>query len=130
VRTLCDFGISVGNRLAVPFKGPVLIAIYGFTSVLAIAAMGDAKVVLSGGISGAPRIARHLWRMCLGLTLALGSFFTNALPHLLPGPVHVTALLLFPSGAGARLPDLLDRPRAVNGLASNVTPSNAFFVSI
>ena len=42
-------------------------------------------MVLAGGISGAPRIARHLWRMCRGLTLATGSFFTNALPRLLPG---------------------------------------------
>jgi len=28
------------------------------------------------GIVGATRIARHLWRMCLGLTLAAGSAFT------------------------------------------------------
>lgn len=50
-------------KSAVPLKGPVLIAIYGFTLVLAIAALSDAKVVFLGGISGAPRIARHLWRM-------------------------------------------------------------------
>jgi hypothetical protein len=31
--------------------------------VLALAAIGDAKVVLSGGSAGAPRIARHLWRL-------------------------------------------------------------------
>lgn len=28
---------------------------------------------IAGGISGVARISRHLWRMCLGLTLALGS---------------------------------------------------------
>jgi hypothetical protein len=81
---------------AVPFKGPVLIAIYVFASVLVLAAIGDAKVVLAGGIAGAPRIARHLWRMCLGLTLAVGSFFTNALPRILPAPVHVTSLFFLP----------------------------------
>jgi hypothetical protein len=81
---------------AVPFKGPVLIAIYGFTSVLAIAATSDAKVVLAGGISGAPRIARHLWRMCLGLTLAAGSAFTNGLARFLPGPYHVPPAFFFP----------------------------------
>jgi uncharacterized membrane protein len=80
----------------VPFKGPVLIALYSFTSVLVIAALGDAKVVLAGGISGAPRIARHLWRMCLGLTLAAGSAFTNGLPRLLPGPMHVTTIFFLP----------------------------------
>jgi hypothetical protein len=81
---------------AVPFKGPVLIAIYVFASVLALAAIGDARVVLAGGITGAPRIARHLWRMCLGLTLAVGSFFTNALPRILPAHVHVTTLFFLP----------------------------------
>ena len=75
-------------KSAVPFKGPVLIAIYSFTSVLAIAAIGDAKVVLAGGISGTPRIARHLWRMCLVLTLAAA---------LLPGPIHVTPVFFFPN---------------------------------
>ena len=79
----------------VALKGPVLIAIYVFTCVLAIAAIGDAKVVLAGGISGAPRIARHLWRMCLGLTLATGSAFTNGLARLLPASLHVPPLAFF-----------------------------------
>jgi hypothetical protein len=89
-------GLAPLFKSAVPFEGPVLIAIYTFTSVLALAAIGDAKVVLAGGISGIPRIARHLWRMCLGLTLAVGSFLTNALPRLLPGVVHVTSILFVP----------------------------------
>jgi hypothetical protein len=81
----------------VPFEGPVLIAIYLFTCVLALAAIGDARLVLGGGLSGAQRIARHLWRMCLGLTLAAGSFFTNALPRLLPPPVmHITPIFFVP----------------------------------
>jgi hypothetical protein len=89
-------GMAPLFKSAVPFEGPVLIAIYVFTSVLALAAIGDAKVVLAGGITGAPRIARHLWRMCLGLTLAVGSFFTNALPRILPASVHVTSLFFLP----------------------------------
>jgi hypothetical protein len=89
-------GMDPFFKSAVPFKGPVLVAIYGFTSVLALAAIGDARLVLAGGIAGAQRLARHLWRMCLGLTLAAGSFFTNALPRILPGPVHVTALFFLP----------------------------------
>jgi uncharacterized membrane protein len=83
-------------KSAVPFKGPVLIAVYGFTSVLAIAAIGDARLVFAGGISGVPRISRHLWRMCLGLTLALGSGFTNGLARLLPGPYHVPTAFFLP----------------------------------
>ena len=83
-------------KSAVPFKGAVLIAIYGFTSVLAIAAIGDARVVFAGGSSGVSRISRHLWRMCLGLTLALGSGFTNGLARLLPGPYHVPTAFFLP----------------------------------
>ena len=81
---------------AVPFTGPVRVAIYGFTLVLVLAALGDARVVLAGGIAGAPRIARHLWRMCLGLTLATGSAFTNGFARFLPGPYHVPPLFFFP----------------------------------
>jgi hypothetical protein len=76
-------------KSAVPFEGPVLIALYTFAIVLGIAALSDARLVWRGGISGAPRIARHLWRMSLGLTLAVGSAFTNGLARFLPGPYHV-----------------------------------------
>jgi hypothetical protein len=89
-------GMAPFLKSAVPLKGPVLIAIYSFTAVIVTAASGDAKTVFAGGISGAPRIARHLWRMCLGLTLAAGSAFTNGLPRLLPGPMHVTTIFFLP----------------------------------
>jgi hypothetical protein len=89
-------GASPLFKSTVPFNGPVLIALYGFTAVLAIAAISDAKVVLAGGIRGAPRIERHLWRMCLGLTLATGSAFTNGFSRFLPGPHHVPPLFFLP----------------------------------
>jgi len=41
-------------------------------------------VVFSGGVRGAARIARHLWRLCVALTLATGSALSNGLPRLLP----------------------------------------------
>ena len=88
-------GMTPYLKSAVPFEGPVLIAIYSFTAVLAIAAICDAKVVLAGGIRGAPRIARHLWRMCLGLTLATGSAFTNGVARLVPSHYHVPFLFYF-----------------------------------
>jgi hypothetical protein len=89
-------GMTPFLKSAVPLKGPVLVAIYSFTTVIAVAALADVKVVFAGGIAGAPRIARHLWRMCLGLTLAAGSAFTNGLPRLLPGPMHVTPIFFVP----------------------------------
>src|SRR5215207_5088494 len=33
-------------------------------AVMAIAAAGDVRVMRSGALRGAPRLARHLWRMC------------------------------------------------------------------
>jgi hypothetical protein len=89
-------GLEPFIKSAIPYKGPVLIAVYSFTAVMAIAAIADAKMVLTGGISGVPRIARHLWRMCVGLTLAAGSAFTNGLPRLLPGPMHVPPVFFLP----------------------------------
>jgi uncharacterized membrane protein len=89
-------GVAPLFKSAVPIKGPVLIAMYTLAVVTAIAAISDVKVVLAGGISGAPRIARHLWRMCLGLMMAAGSAFTNGLPRLLPGPMHVTPIFFLP----------------------------------
>ena len=81
---------------AVAFEGPILIAVYAFTFLVVFSAVTDAKVILDGGISGVPRIARHLWRMCLALTMATGSAFTNGLPRLLPGPMHVTTIYFLP----------------------------------
>ena len=89
-------GLPPMFKTGLPFKGAVLIAIYAFTAVLGIAALGDAKIVLAGGISGAPRIARHLWRMCLGLTMAAGSAFTNGFARFLPGPYHVPLVFFLP----------------------------------
>jgi hypothetical protein len=77
-------------------QGPLLVATYSFALVLVIAAVCDARVVMAGGIAGAPRIARHLWRMCLGLVMATGSAFTNGFARFLPGPYHVPMVFFLP----------------------------------
>ncbi len=89
-------GITPLFRSAVAFKGPVLIAIYSFTAVLTLAALGDAKLVFRGGVAGPARLTRHLWRMCIGLSLAAGSAFTNGFARLLPGPYHVPPVFFYP----------------------------------
>jgi hypothetical protein len=47
-------------------------------SVMLLAAAGDVRMLLRGGVAGTTRIARHLWRMCFGLFIATGSFFLGA----------------------------------------------------
>ena len=88
-------GVAPPFKSAVALKGPVMIAIYSFTAVVFLAAFLDARLLLSGGITGAGRIARHLWRMCLGLSLAAGSAFTNGLPRLLPHSIEIPDPYLF-----------------------------------
>ena len=44
-------------------------------SVMLLAGAGDVRMLVGGGVQGATRIARHLWRMCFGLFIAAGSFF-------------------------------------------------------
>ena len=44
-------------------------------TVMLLAAAGDVRMLSRGGVLGAKRIVRHLWRMCFGLFIATGSFF-------------------------------------------------------
>src|SRR4029077_2627387 len=77
---------------------------YAFLLLGTIATLSDFNVILHGGISGAPRIARHLWRMCTALAIASGSFFLGQqqiMPVLMRGspwlfvPVLAPVVLLF-----------------------------------
>jgi uncharacterized membrane protein len=43
-------------------------------TIMMLAAIGDFRMILAGGIQGTRRLARHLWRMCFGLFIATGSF--------------------------------------------------------
>jgi hypothetical protein len=44
-------------------------------SVMLRAGAGDIRMLVRGGVFGAKRIVRHLWRMYLGFFIATGSFF-------------------------------------------------------
>jgi hypothetical protein len=68
-------------------------------AVLLLAAAGDIRMLARGGISGRPRITRHLWRMCFGLFIATGSFFLGqqqVFPAFLRGSVFHTVLAVLP----------------------------------
>ena len=68
---------------------------YVFMFVGGMAAASDLKVILRGGIGGAPRIARHLWRMCIALLTAAGSFFLGQ-QQVMPAYMHRSSLLFVP----------------------------------
>jgi uncharacterized membrane protein len=67
--------------------------------VVLLAALGDVRMLAQGGITGAPRIRRHAWRMSFGLFIATGSFFLGqqrVFPVRWRGSVVLMALGLFP----------------------------------
>jgi uncharacterized membrane protein len=64
-------------------------------SVMLLAAVGDVRMLVGGGVVGTKRIARHLWRMCFGLFIAAGSFFL--------GPSNRPLRLLSAAGLGQHL---------------------------
>lgn len=63
-------------------------------SVAALAVVGDVRLLVRGGISGTPRIARHLWRMCFALFIAAASIFL-ARQQLFPALLRETGALVF-----------------------------------
>ncbi|MDQ5845814.1 MAG: hypothetical protein M3539_11030 [Acidobacteriota bacterium] len=50
-----------------------MIFLLGFVALLAAA--GDLRMLVRGGVFGRQRIVRHLWRMCFSFFIATGSFF-------------------------------------------------------
>jgi uncharacterized membrane protein len=68
-------------------------------SVMLLAAAGDIRMMVCGGLSGAKRLMRHLWRMCFGLFIATGSFFLGqqqVFPAMLRGSILLTVLAVLP----------------------------------
>lgn len=59
--------------------------LYGISGTMVLAAGADLSVILRRGLVGAQRIARHLWRMCFGLFIAVGSFAAQGAKVLPPG---------------------------------------------
>ncbi len=85
---------------------------YVFCALALFFAALDFKVILQGGISGAARIARHLWRMCFALFFAAGSFFLGqqkVMPVWMRGVFYVLAPCCW-------LGDLLVDPRSAHEL--------------
>lgn len=66
-------------------------AFYIFMLVSTIALASDIKVVARRGITGAQRIARHVWRMCFGLFVATGSLFLGQM-QIFPEWIQTSAL--------------------------------------
>ena len=60
-----------------------------------LASFLDFRMIRAGGLRGASRLARHLWRMCFALFIAAMSFFLGQ-AKVFPKPVRIPALLALP----------------------------------
>ena len=60
-----------------------------------LASVGDLRVLWSGALTGARRLARHLWRMSFALFIAALSFFIGQ-AKVFPEPVRILPLLALP----------------------------------
>jgi hypothetical protein len=78
-----------GNRAGFAF--PYLM----FGTVGLLGGASDIRVVRSGPLTGAARIARHLWRMCFALFIAALSFFIGQ-AQVFPEPIRIRPLLALP----------------------------------
>ncbi len=68
-------GVKVLRGGASSLNGVPVGMIFFMGSVCLLAAAGDVRMLVRGGVAGVKRISRHLWRMCFGLFIASGSFF-------------------------------------------------------
>src|SRR5688500_5724717 len=66
-----------------------------FAVVASLATAGDLKMLRSGPLNGAPRLARHLWRMSFALLIAALSLFIGRADDI-PEPVRIMPVLALP----------------------------------
>ena len=86
-------GVRVATGLVKGQPGVPVGMLFFVGSVVLLAAAGDVRMLLRGGVFGRQRIVRHLWRMCFGLFIATGSFFIGQ-PRVFPAFIRKTNLLL------------------------------------
>jgi len=76
VALLCiAFAIGVASFIlaANALRGATMYVVFG--SIATLFAVADLRMLLRGGLAGAKRLVRHLWRMGFALFAATGSFF-------------------------------------------------------
>jgi uncharacterized membrane protein len=93
------WGVEVA-RGQTAVKNQSSVGAYVFFGTLALlCTAGDVRMLLRGGLSGAQRLVRHLWRMCFGWFIATISFFLGqqrVFPAWLRGSYVLVVLAFLP----------------------------------
>ncbi|HWW15671.1 MAG TPA: hypothetical protein VN310_13495 [Candidatus Dormibacteraeota bacterium] len=94
--TLVTFGFqAVNSPTGLKYGGPAVL-FFIFASLALLAAAGDVRMLVRGGVSGTQRLVRHLWRMCFALFFATGSFFLGQ-QQVFPAFLRNTKVLFIPA---------------------------------
>lgn len=97
---LVAFAVAAMGAILIPVgiqtgRAAGFATVYGIAAIAAVAAIGDYQMIRRGGLTGAARVARHLWRMSLALVVATGSFFIGQ-PRYMPEPIRGTIVPALP----------------------------------
>ena len=94
-------GVRAMGRPHFTINGVPAAMLFFLATILALAFVGDLRIVRFGAPGGTARLRRHLWRMCFGLFIAAGSFFSirervaKILPEaFLSAPMRMLPILL------------------------------------
>lgn len=84
--------LTMGLRAPTDEGGGFYLFLAGVSVLFAV---GDVRMLVRGGVTGAKRLARHLWRMCFALFVAALSFFFGQ-QEVFPEPVRESGVLWAP----------------------------------
>lgn len=90
IAAMAAFAFAINPTKDSPAAACVIFGIFAL-----LFAVADIRLLAHGAISGAKRIRRHLWRMCVALLFALFSFFPGQV-KLFPPEVRRMAVLYLP----------------------------------
>ena len=93
---LVNFGVEAANSQSGTKDGAAAGIYFAFAAVASLAAILDLRMIWRGGVAGAQRLTRHLWRMCAALFIGVTSLFLGQ-PQVFPVLVRNSGVLVVPS---------------------------------
>ncbi|HET9011993.1 MAG TPA: hypothetical protein VFN38_09280 [Gemmatimonadaceae bacterium] len=90
------FGLEASRSATHAINGVPAAPLFVFAGIALLAAAGDLRMLVTGGLRGRHLLARHLWRMSFALFIATGSFFIGQ-AKVIPKPVRILPLLAVPA---------------------------------
>jgi len=93
---LVTYGVEAMNSPTGMKDGQAAGVFFVFGAVASVAAALDLRMILRGGVTGAQRLTRHLWRMCAALFIGVTSLFLGQ-PQLFPVALRNNGVLAVPS---------------------------------